>query len=55
MNMMVAEIKYDIAYSDVENAYAGIFASLGIDPFPIDANTNSVELLTESIMNYFEV
>ena len=54
MNMMVAEVKYDIAYSDVENAYAGIFASLGIDPFPIDANTDSVKLLTESIMKYFE-
>ncbi len=54
MNMMVAEIKYDIAYSDVENAYAGIFASLGIDPFPIDADTDSVSSLTDSIMKYFE-
>ena len=54
MNMMVAEIKYDIAYSDVENAYAGIFASLGIDPFPIDADTSSVLLLKNSIMEYFD-
>ena len=54
MNMMVAEIKYDIAYSDVENAYASIFAALGIDPFPIDTGTSSVEMLTKSIMNHFD-
>jgi outer membrane protein TolC len=54
MNMMVAEIKYDIAYSDVENAYASIFAALGIDPFPINTDTSSVEVLTDSIMKYFD-
>jgi len=53
MNMMVAEIKYDIAYSDVENAYASIFAALGIDPFPINTDTSSVTVLTDSIMKYF--
>ncbi len=54
MNMMVAEIKYDIAYSDVENAYASIFAALGVDPFPIDTDTSSVEILTDSITQYFD-
>jgi outer membrane protein TolC len=54
MNMMVAEIKYDIAYSDVENAYASIFASLGIDPFPINTDMSTVESLTNSIMQYFD-
>ena len=52
--MMVAEVKYDIAYSDVENAYASIFAAIGIDPFPIDANIESIDSLTSSIMNYFD-
>ncbi len=56
MNMMVAEVKYDIAYSDVENAYASIFAALGIDPYPIniDSDNSSVNTLSESIMHYFE-
>lgn len=56
MNMMVAEVKYDIAFSDVENAYASIYAALGLDPFPIDADVDgsSVETLSKSIMNYFE-
>jgi outer membrane protein TolC len=54
MNMMVAEIKYDIAYSDVENAYASIYAALGVDPFPINTDTSSVDVLTESIKKYFD-
>jgi outer membrane protein TolC len=54
MNMMVAEVKYDIAYSNVENAYGSIFAALGIDPFPIDANSEDLELLSNSIRDYFE-
>lgn len=54
MNMMVAEIKYDIAFSDVENAYASIFAAIGVDPFPINTDTSSVESLTNSIMKYFD-
>ncbi|MCG8379571.1 MAG: TolC family protein [Proteobacteria bacterium] len=54
MNMMVAEVKYDIAFSDIENAYASIFAALGIDPFPIDVNMETVDLLSTSIKEYFE-
>jgi outer membrane protein TolC len=54
MNMMVAEVKFDIAYSNIENAYGSIFAALGIDPFPIDTNTDDIELLSNSIRDYFE-
>ena len=54
MNMMVAEIKYDIAFSDVENAYASIFASIGVDPFPINSDISTVESLTEAIKKYFD-
>jgi len=56
MNMMVAEVKYDIAYSNIENSYGSIFAALGIDPFPIDVDTNTddIALLTNSIRDYFE-
>jgi len=54
MNMMVAEVRYDIAYSNVENAYGNIFASLGIDPFPINTDFDNLELLSNSIRDYFE-
>lgn len=34
MNTLVAEAKYDIAYSSLQNAYANVFASIGWDPYP---------------------
>lgn len=54
MNMMVAEIKYDIAYSDVENAYASIYAALGVDPFPVNKDMSSVKALANSLKQYFD-
>ncbi len=36
MNTLVAEVKYDIAYADAQNAYANLFASMGIDDFSPD-------------------
>lgn len=54
MNMMVAEVKFDIAFAEVENAYASIFAALGIDPLPIDTEMGSLEELTDSIQEHFE-
>ncbi len=54
MNMMVAEVKYDIAYAEVENAYASIFASIGIDPLPADTKMGSLEQLTGLIQDRFE-
>ncbi len=34
MNALLADAKLDMAYADLQNAYANIYASLGIDPFP---------------------
>jgi len=34
LNTLVAEAKYDIAYADVQNGYANILASMGLDPHP---------------------
>jgi outer membrane protein TolC len=34
MNMLVAEMRYDIAYSDLQNSYAGIYSALGVDLLP---------------------
>ena len=36
MNTLVSEVKYDIAYADAQNAYANLFASMGIDDFAPD-------------------
>ena len=34
MNALIAEAKRDVAYSDLQNAYANVYASIGVDPFP---------------------
>lgn len=36
MNTLVAEVQYDIAYAEAQNAYANLFASMGIDEFSPD-------------------
>lgn len=33
MNTLVAEAKYDIAYAMLQNAYANVFSSMGLDPY----------------------
>ncbi len=35
LNTLVAEAKYDIAFADVQNGYANILASMGLDPLSI--------------------
>ena len=34
--MLIAEVKFDIAYAELENSYASIFAALGLDPYDAD-------------------
>jgi outer membrane protein TolC len=34
MNTLVAEVRRDVTYADLENAYAAVIASLGLDPLP---------------------
>ena len=33
MNTLVAEVKYDIAYAGLQNAFGNVYASMGLDPF----------------------
>lgn len=33
MNALVSSVKYDIAYSDLQNAFASIYTSVGLDPW----------------------
>lgn len=40
MNALLADAKLDMAYADLQNAYANIYASIGVDPFPPNLNTN---------------
>ncbi|MFC7663836.1 TolC family protein [Methylorubrum suomiense] len=35
MNTLIAEVKFDLAHAAVQNARANVFASLGLDSFPL--------------------
>ena len=54
MNTLVAEVKYDIAFADIENAYASLLGSVGIDPVPYDVDTDSLDSMSESLQRHFE-
>jgi outer membrane protein TolC len=41
MNALLADAKLDMAYADLQNAYANIYASLGVDPFPTGLSSSS--------------
>lgn len=50
MNTLVAEAKYDIAYAQLQNAYANLFSSMGLDPYAWEIDQRqSVAGLTASL------
>ena len=51
MNTLVADVKYDIAYAALHNAYANVFASMGLDPYYRDRidTTLTVRALARSL------
>ena len=50
MNTLVAAVQYDIAYADLQNAFAAIYAAVGVDPHEGVLDTSaSVEALSQSL------
>jgi outer membrane protein TolC len=50
MNTLVAEAKYDIAYAQVQNAYANLFSSMGLDPYTWEIDrTQSVKSMSVAL------
>ena len=47
MNALLAEVQFDIAYSDLQNAFAAVFSAIGIDPAPPVPDDISVEELAK--------
>lgn len=46
MNSVVAEVRMDMALADLQNAYANVYASIGIDPIdPTMSSADSVDVL----------
>ena len=50
MNTLVAAVQYDLAYADLQNAFAAIYAAVGVDPFEGVVDTSkSVSDLARSL------
>ncbi|MGL4397159.1 MAG: TolC family protein [Hyphomicrobium sp.] len=50
MNTLVSEAKYDIAYAALQNAYANLFSSMGLDPYAWEVNSwQSVSDLADTL------
>lgn len=41
MNTLASQVSADIAYADLQNSYANIFASMGVDPYEGDLQPNA--------------
>ncbi|WP_407309721.1 TolC family protein [Pseudomonas sp. nanlin1] len=41
MNSVLADIRYDAAYADVQNAFANLYASMGLDNFDIEVHPDT--------------
>ena len=54
MNEIVSEAKYDLALADLQNAFANIYASMGLDPFGATARSDdSVSELSKHLKQHW--
>ncbi len=54
LNALLAETRRDLAYASLQNAFANIFASIGVDPLPMKiAETMTVRELASSLRSAF--
>ena len=55
MNTVLAAVKYDVAYADLQNAIANVYASLGLDPYDGPVSTDmSVKELAAALRRAWE-
>ena len=55
MNTVLAAVKYDVAYADLQNAIANVYASLGLDPYEGPVSTDmSVKELASALRRAWE-
>ena len=53
LNTLLAEVRCDSIYAELENAYAGIYVSLGLDPIPDGLNTQDLAELTSLLVEHW--
>ncbi len=52
MNAVLADVRYDGAYADLQNAYANLYASMGLDNFDFDADV-PLKKITEELEKHW--
>jgi hypothetical protein len=55
MNDVLAEVRYDVAYADLQNAYANLYASMGLDNFDEDINDKmGIQAIAEKLEEHWQ-
>ncbi|WP_083745628.1 TolC family protein [Variovorax sp. KK3] len=50
MNGLLAEVRYDLAYADMQNAFANVYSSVGLDSFTPDvSSSDAVPVLSDKL------
>ncbi|MBT2297339.1 TolC family protein [Pseudomonas fluorescens] len=51
LNTLQADLRRDLAYADLRNAYGQIFASAGLDPLPDEVQSTQVQSIATALAN----
>ena len=54
LGSLVAEVRRDTAYAELQNSYGTVFASLGLDPMPKETSNDSLLTLASEIQQTLE-
>ncbi|MEL6435208.1 MAG: TolC family protein [Pseudomonadota bacterium] len=55
MNTLVASVEFDVAFADLQNAFASVYASLGVDPHDANISTSmSVDGLASALRSTWQ-
>jgi outer membrane protein TolC len=54
LNSVLSEVRYDTAYADLQNSYANLYASMGLDNFAVDITSDmSISALTKALEDHW--
>ncbi len=56
LNTVVSEVRYDTAVADLQNAFANLYSSIGVDPIDVSMSSHdSVDILAEKLRSLWRV
>lgn len=51
LNLLQANLRRDLAYADLRNAYGQVFASVGLDPLPEELSSDQIDDIAQALAN----